>query len=280
MRKYWERRAGQLVVGMLERREFAEECLRHSDPVVRAVAIEILSFRWETRAGDPTAELFEKMAIEEPSTEPRCAAIGATGDCYRGTDDISIGRFLAAIVHNEREHEACRECAYMALYSLRGLLPWSVEAGPPVRFRIPEDIDWSFVDSFLIVGRTPSPRSPREMAADLLPEPTRSNFGLFHEGCDAYARGDYRACVDWLTRFIAAGARFPGAFAVRGGAYVKLGMFDEAIDDFTLAIQLSPRSGRAYHSRSIAYRLKGFSNLADADQRQAELLYEAEKRVP
>ena len=156
--------------------------------------------------------------------------------CYDGTDDVRVGRFLATIVHDEAESEMCRLAAYDALYSLRGTVPPvlpAVREGPPRLPRIPDELDWSFVDSFLEVGRIPRPvATVFDVTVANLREPERTAAWLFGEGCTAYERGDYASAVEIFTRSINTVASQAGVYIMRGGAFVKLGKLDDAIWGF------------------------------------------------
>ena len=47
------------------------------------------------------------------------------------------------------------------------------------------------------------------------------------------------------------------AYYNRGNAYASKGDFDQAIDDYTKAIELKPDLVDAYHNRGIAYDKQG-----------------------
>ena len=55
------------------------------------------------------------------------------------------------------------------------------------------------------------------------------------------------------------------AYNNRGGAYIKKGDYDRAIEDCTKAIQLNPSYAGAYNNRGVAYRYKGDFNRALED---------------
>jgi tetratricopeptide (TPR) repeat protein len=260
---------------MLEKQDAAEEHLRHPDPMVRMTAVSIVFNYWGAKPGDEATRVCEEIAIHDTDFNPRSAALSALGECYLNTDDIRIGRLLANVARDEGEVEICRLSACEALHSLRGLSQplWpGARAVPPTMPRVPEDIDWSFVDSFLIEGRNPSPK-PVGTDAILaeLGDPDRTAFRFFDEGCEAYERSDYARSVELFTRSINA-IPFGGVYIARGGAYLKAGEFDKAIGDFSKAIELNPRRIVAYRSRAVAYGLKGFTDLANADNRTADEL--------
>ena len=79
------------------------------------------------------------MAIGDSDDRVREVALLALGTCYRGTDEVRIGRLCGA-VRNEAGLALLRRAAYVALHFLRGMttpLPPS-GVGPDALFRIPE----------------------------------------------------------------------------------------------------------------------------------------------
>jgi len=138
---------------------------------------------------------------------------------------------------------------------------------------VPEDIDWSFVDSFLVDNRAPI-RSPIgfDHVLSLLSEPDKTAMRLFNQGCEEYERGDYRRSIELLTNSIGTIGKHPGAYIVRGGAYVKVRNLDQAIRDFTRAIELSPERIVAFRSRAYTYGLMGRKDLAEIDRGRADAL--------
>jgi len=266
---------------MLHSLEASIGFLANADARIRRAAICVIGMEWRPPPGSEFTALCERMALEDPDLDVRCAALGELGHLYMGTDDVRIGRLLAGIVRDEAQPNCCRLAAYLALFLLRGLVPPLLPLDPKraeLPVRIPEDVDWSFVDSFFIEGREPTPARRRidEAILEHAPEPMRTAMRLFMRGCDAYDLGLYDQCVEFLTRSIGV-RRSPLAYLRRGGAYVKMGRFDEAIADFTSAIELMPFSARAYRSRSVAYRLKGLRDLAQADEEKAIELEEADQ---
>ena len=67
----------------------------------------------------------------------------------------------------------------------------------------------------------------------------------------------------------------------RGIAYGEKGQFDQAVDDFTKALEIAPRSAEAYYNRAIAYMNKGrfdwavddFTKALEITPRSAEAYY-------
>jgi HEAT repeat protein len=91
------------------------------------------------------------LTEEEDANVRQCAADGL-GVCNSGANDPRIGRILSAIVKDESEDNRVRRAAYLSLYILTDK-DLEFEHGTDLvaltESRIPEDVDWSFVDSFL-----------------------------------------------------------------------------------------------------------------------------------
>ena len=111
-----------------------------------------------------------------------------------------------------------------------------------------------------------------------------SMFALIAVGQPVLAASpqDLRDCnqsKDWdlsiaaCTRVLDAGGESPGnraiAFSNRGVAYADEGDLDRAIDDYSEAIRLDPKSAHAYNGRGNAYARKGDIDGAIADYGEA-----------
>jgi TonB family protein len=66
-------------------------------------------------------------------------------------------------------------------------------------------------------------------------------------------------------------------FGRRGDFYVELGKFEEAVKDYTKAIELRPDYHSYYSDRATAYEKLGKKDLAEADKKKGEELELAEK---
>jgi hypothetical protein len=147
----WHGLIGPLLESILVDREFALRQVYHDDPKVRFVAISALGDYWKARNPDPFARVCADLALHERDSQIRSIALTYLGVCYESTNDPHIGKILATIVSSVLEPLSCRQSAYWALYTLRGrhLTPSSPRPSRVPKLKVPEEIDWAFVNSFL-----------------------------------------------------------------------------------------------------------------------------------
>ena len=55
------------------------------------------------------------------------------------------------------------------------------------------------------------------------------------------------------------------AYSNRGTAYVRKGQYDEALADFSRALEINPKVPQTYYNRGVAYQLQGRYDEAVAD---------------
>ncbi len=68
-------------------------------------------------------------------------------------------------------------------------------------------------------------------------------------------KGQFDQAVDDFTKALEIGPKDAGIYYHRGIAYVKKGQFDWAIFDFTKALEIGPKSADAYYNRANAHYL-------------------------
>ena len=78
-------------------------------------------------------------------------------------------------------------------------------------------------------------------------------------------RGDSDNAVADYTKAIEANSQYADAYVGRGIVYQAKGDSDRAIADYTKAIEINPRYAEAYVGRGIVYRVKGESDRAITD---------------
>lgn len=142
----WEQEVGS---GRLLELQSSEEntikSLDDDDPKIRQLALHLVGHRW--KCGLAVSDRCESMAISDPVPEVRGMAISALGLTYRGTDDMRVGAFFAAIVSNLANPLRERKTAYLAL-----LLLASDDSGAnlaEISNSFPDSIDNDFLMRYL-----------------------------------------------------------------------------------------------------------------------------------
>jgi tetratricopeptide (TPR) repeat protein len=70
----------------------------------------------------------------------------------------------------------------------------------------------------------------------------------------AYAeKGQFDQAIDDFTKALEIDAKDAGAYYHRGIGYVNQGQFGWAIDDFNKAVEIDPKNAGAYYNRATAY---------------------------
>jgi tetratricopeptide (TPR) repeat protein len=265
---YWKTLAGGLYQEMLASASSAMACATHADPKVRYVAISMLNSHWRHTSDEAYARLCENAAIADADAGVRIAALSGLAACYRGTDNVRVGKLLAGVVHRDAESVLVRWTAYRGLFAVRGRKTPSKEVSA-VKARdkscFLDDVDWAFVETFQADNRVSSPAEPIEMQLCSVPDESREFFRASVRGKEAYRRGDFSGAVLHLTRAIEIIPPAPAAILFRASAYLHLGQLDAAIADFTRMISLCPNSADAYYGRSEAYKRKGAYEAARED---------------
>lgn len=95
----------------------------------------------------------------------------------------------------------------------------------------------------------------------------------FNARGNRYSRnGAYEQALQDYTKAIELDPGFAEAYYNRGVSHYELGRYAEAIADFTRAIELNPQDDNAYGRRSLAYLFNDQLELAQADEEKCEQL--------
>lgn len=78
--------------------------------------------------------------------------------------------------------------------------------------------------------------------------------------------------IDNYSKAIKINPKLGKAYNNRGVAYIWKKKFDLAIEDFSKAIELDPRNGKAYNNRAIVYSYQGETGRALQDLKKAKSL--------
>jgi tetratricopeptide (TPR) repeat protein len=90
-----------------------------------------------------------------------------------------------------------------------------------------------------------------------------------NRGIAQYKKGDYDQAIANYTRAIEINPNYAKAYFYRGLAYQDKGDYDRAIADYTKAIEINPKLDIAYNNRGLAYQDKGDYDRAIADYTKA-----------
>jgi tetratricopeptide (TPR) repeat protein len=82
-------------------------------------------------------------------------------------------------------------------------------------------------------------------------------------------KGQYDQAIADFTKAIEINPRYAKAYTNRGSVYNSKGQADRAIADYGKAIEINPRYANAYNNRGIAYEKKKLRDKAIADYRAA-----------
>jgi tetratricopeptide (TPR) repeat protein len=108
------------------------------------------------------------------------------------------------------------------------------------------------------------------LAQTPVPPPTNEMALLWFERGSAYVQaGDYEDAVKDFTQAINSDPNYADAYYSRGRVLGSLGKHEQAIGDFTQALALNPKNASAYADRGAAYGYLGQHALAISDFTQA-----------
>ena len=103
------------------------------------------------------------------------------------------------------------------------------------------------------------------------PEPTDPQ-GFTQRGNRFSRNAAYEQAIQDYSRAIELDQGFAEAYFHRGVSFFELRRYDEAIGDLTQAIALKPTDDSAYSRRALAYLLTDRLELAQADEEKCEEL--------
>ena len=98
------------------------------------------------------------------------------------------------------------------------------------------------------------------------PEEPTDAAGYNRRGNQYSRNGAYEQAIADYTRALELDAAFAEAWFNRGVSWYELGRYAESIADLTQAIELNPEDDNYYGRRSLAYLFNDQPDLAQADQ--------------
>ena len=90
-------------------------------------------------------------------------------------------------------------------------------------------------------------------------------YAHFIRGMELYEDGLYDEAVEEYTKAIELYPNYATAYDGRGSAYADKGQYDLAVADFTKAIEIDPHYIVPYFNRGLSYRAQGEKAKAIAD---------------
>jgi hypothetical protein len=146
--RFWAELAGRELDKMMLSPLATQEYLRHADAKFRQVAIGICIEHWGLNKA--IAPALEKIAREDTDETVRSVALLYLGThAYNSSNDKRIGKILVGVLKDQSSSLLIVKRAYLALFGLRGIPPYSWPQVWSKQFRFPEDVDWPFVNSHL-----------------------------------------------------------------------------------------------------------------------------------
>ncbi len=93
----------------------------------------------------------------------------------------------------------------------------------------------------------------------------------YFNGGNAYlVKGQYDQAISDYTKALEINPRYALAYYNRGIAYKNKAQYDQAISDYTKALEINPRLAQAYNNRGVAYFFKGQYDKAWEDVYKAQ----------
>jgi tetratricopeptide (TPR) repeat protein len=90
-----------------------------------------------------------------------------------------------------------------------------------------------------------------------------------NRGNDSANKGKYDQAISDYTKALEINPMHAEAYNNRGLAYGQKGQYDQAISDFNKALEINPRDAEAYNNRGTAYGRKGQNDEAISDYSKA-----------
>jgi hypothetical protein len=147
--QYWRRLLGDRLDKLLGSREATIQAFHDANSQVRQGAFSIMALHWKP---DPDDEhIFRVAAFSDVDLNVRADALSCLIQLYECSGDRSFGAELAQIVRDKSKSVPLRRTAYQGLFRIGGLImPFeALEAFLRFENDLPQDLDWTIVDSYL-----------------------------------------------------------------------------------------------------------------------------------
>ncbi|MHC4277448.1 MAG: tetratricopeptide repeat protein [Planctomycetota bacterium] len=94
----------------------------------------------------------------------------------------------------------------------------------------------------------------------------------YNRGNDNFSNEEFDQAIANYTRALEINPRYASAYTNRGNTYNVLLQYDNAISDFDNALKINPQSGNAYNGRAISYYFQKKYDKAWRDVHKAQAL--------
>jgi hypothetical protein len=142
----------RIALKMAESPSDCQEALRHPDPVVRCVVLDVLHDLW--LRPDQMKGIFQQVLLRERDRDVLTTALALIGHAFHGTRDREIGKLLARIVTDASwGEEYKRKTVYQTLLRVAGRpLEEVIQLSYPylkASWPLDEVVDHSLLEEFL-----------------------------------------------------------------------------------------------------------------------------------
>jgi hypothetical protein len=144
MEKRWLELGGPHLKVMLHSPNETTTFLRNPEPQLRQLCIELCYSHWNLTQS--LVSEYERIALDDPDSGVRSAAVRALGSCYRRTQDQRIGHLLATIAQDDTVVDDLRLTAFASLLRLHGNMEYT--GSSPLVPQSLDEVDWAFVDQY------------------------------------------------------------------------------------------------------------------------------------
>lgn len=121
-----------------ESKRTVEAFLRHDDPQLRNIALNVLTIHWHCLEHRGTCERFAK---NDPDPDNRRMGISGIGALLEGTRDRAVLKLLLEFFHNDAEENHIRHAAYCSILYVLGA-PIKEQPLRVRNFDLEKDINW------------------------------------------------------------------------------------------------------------------------------------------
>ena len=127
--------------GFLEAKPTIESFLGHSNPGLRYIALNVLTFHWMCREHRRTCEAF---ALNDPESDNRRMGVAGLGALLEGTRDPKALHLLLRIFRNKGEEWDVRDAAYSSILYILGRPP-SEQPSAARKLDYSKDVNWDWI---------------------------------------------------------------------------------------------------------------------------------------